>query len=829
MTRRTRTLFIALCVIVGLIVVASVVLRLILTRDRLMALVVPRIEKRVGAEIGFGDIGIRFPFGFGVDVSDLTFDKPLPDGSQMRFSAGTVTVRASLISLIKRKPEINAIDVENADVKLTGTPRGIDILLEGMKSTISIKPSANGFSIKERIEIDALSIVKAESGATLPLGKIMVRGDVDADAGLNSLIINELEVRWADMLSALCSGEVSELSGAREFSITLHSEDIAIASLLDWIKAKPIGDLVPKLRNTLLQKELPVELAGGTMSIDVSATGSAKNPAGIEASGTVTLNDLSVEHALLKDEALVNGGIVFSKRDIRAKNFTAAFGDSKVSIDFDIKMSEDGKPERISFESESEVDLDDIAFDFDEKGVSASGKVTVRVEGGGTPQMIFGLFPSAGKEVSPERIENSWKRFSLNGTVRASEVNVSSKKMPLAVSSLAAEAEIQHGDIKSFKADFRLDGSPFSCTGSMLGIMPAFAELASIVEKANRGEAPPSLGEALDGAYNAPDISLNIMGKSFDVRPFQELSKAKKEGKDAEMKKTGAQEVPGGISFAYNPASAILMKSTSFFVRVDSIVTEKAVFTSLYAKGTIRDGRMSVTPLLLNYANGKGRGSFRANFRNPPDIKSDIIFSFKDIEAGRVLGDFSKLGDVIDGTFTLKTDTEFASGPGVNTLMSMNATGSTVSSMGRIDISSLLAPLKGFVPLDLSPIEKSDFHDWSGNFKVIDGRLMTDDWRIKSSKANWLIKGSYGFDGTLDFGIRLAIPPVVQKEMKDLRKYGDLVTLFQDAQGNLVLDFHLGGTAKSPKISLDASKAGEKTGDNLINDFMKKARDMFKK
>ena len=75
----------------------------------------------------------------------------------------------------------------------------------------------------------------------------------------------------------------------------------------------------------------------------------------------------------------------------------------------------------------------------------------------------------------------------------------------------------------------------------------------------------------------------------------------------------------------------------------------------------------------------------------------------------------------------------------------------------------------------------------------------------------------------------MAIPPVVKKEMKDLRKYGDLVTLFQDAQGNLVLDFHLGGTAKSPKISLDTSKAGEKTGDNLINDFMKKARDMFKK
>jgi hypothetical protein len=808
-----------------LIVVASVALRLVLTRDRLMTLVVPKIEERVGAQIAFGDIGIRFPFGFGVDIGDLTFDKQLPDGSQARFSAGTVTVRASLLSLIKRKPEIKAIDIRNADVKLTGTPNGIDVALEGMKSTISMKPAAQGFSIRERIGIDEFSLTRG--GTTLPFGAITIDGDVEADEKLNSFNINSLDVRWADMLSAHITGNVQDLTRIPQFSITLRSDDIDIATLVDWIRTKPLGDLVPRLRNTPLQEELPVELGGGVVSIDLSASGTAKALGAIAPTGIISLKELSVGHGILKDEALVDGDIELAKQRIRMKNVVASFGDSRITIDSDIEMSEDGKPERISFESKSEIDLEDIEIEIGEGEGAVRGKVAVNAKGWGTPQTIAGLFPAAGKEVSPERIKESWKRFALEGAVRASEVDVSYRNQPLSVSSLSADAQLQHGDIKSFETDFRLNGSPYSCSGSMVGVLPALSELATIVEKAKRGEGPSSLGEALDEAHNAPDIKLTIKGTAFDARPFQASSKAKREGEQA--KEPGTQQPAGRVPLTYNPVSALLMKNTWFFVRIDSIITEKAVFNGLYTKATIRDGRMRMNPLLLNYAEGMGRGSVRMDFRNMPDVKSDVIFSIRDINAGKALGSFSKHGTIVDGTFTLETNSGFSSGPDVNALMSMNATGSAVSTKGRIDISSLLAPLKGSAPLDLSPIEKFNFHEWTGNFMVVNGRLQTDDWKIKSSKANWLITGSYGFDGTLDFGIQLSIPPLVQNEMKDLRKYGDLVNLLKDGQGNLVLDFRLGGTAKSPKLSLDTSKAEARAGDKLINDFMNKAKDFLKK
>lgn len=831
MTRRKRTLFIVLCVIVGLIVVASVAVRLVFTRDRLMTLVVPRIEKRIGAKIGIGDIGIRFPFGFGVDIRDLTFEKPLPDGSELHFSSGTVTVRASLLSLLRRKPEINSIAVENANVKLLGTPKGIDIIAGGLKASLSVKPDDSGFSISERVEIDALSLTNTGDGTTLPVGKFTVRGDIQAGPDFNSLKINKMDVLWADMLSARISGEVTDVKTARNFSITVSSDDVALVPLLKWIETEPVGAFAPALRGTPLQRELPVELTGGTVGIESSASGSAQEPAGIDASGTITLNDISLEHELLRSELRVAGNLGFSKRGATADNVTATFGRSKVTIGFNVETSADRKPERIAFESDVDMDLGDLQLDFEEKGMSATGKITARIKGEGTPATLNGLFPSAEKELSPERIKNSWERFALEGQIAVNEMNVSSKETPFTVSSLSAEADIVRGDIRDLKTDFMLNGSLFSCNGSLQGFFPAFAELAGVIEKAKRGEVSPSLGEALDRAHNAPSIALELKGRAFDARPLQESAKAKKqkEAATAEQKRTGAVVGSGEVSPLYNPVSALFMKSTSFSVQIDSVITEKAIFTGVYTKGDIKDGRMHAAPFLLNYANGKGNGSIRADFRNPPDVKMNIVLSFRDIEAGRALGSFSKLGTFVDGTFTFKTNADFVSGPGVNPLITMNATGSAFSSNGKVDISSLLAPLKGTAPLDLSPLERFSFREWTSNFRVSNGRLMTDDWKITSSKSNWFISGSYGFDGTLDYAIKLVIPPDVQKEMKDLKKYGDLVNLLRDTDGNLVIDLNLGGTAKSPKLSLDMTQAEKKAGDKLIDDFMKKAKDWLKK
>jgi hypothetical protein len=125
-------------------------------------------------------------------------------------------------------------------------------------------------------------------------------------------------------------------------------------------------------------------------------------------------------------------------------------------------------------------------------------------------------------------------------------------------------------------------------------------------------------------------------------------------------------------------------------------------------------------------------------------------------------------------------------------------------------------------------MQKLDFSKWTGNYSIQNGRLATDDWKIASSGGDFAISGSFGFDGSLDYRAHIVIPPQAQQKMKDLEKFGDMVDLFRDGKGNLVLDLDVGGTAKSPKVALDQTSAKEKAGRKLIDGVKKGAADKLK-
>ena len=87
--------------------------------------------------------------------------------------------------------------------------------------------------------------------------------------------------------------------------------------------------------------------------------------------------------------------------------------------------------------------------------------------------------------------------------------------------------------------------------------------------------------------------------------------------------------------------------------------------------------------------------------------------------------------------------------------------------------------------------------------------------------------GSFGFDGSLDYTATLVIPPAALKNMVDVSKHRDLVALFQDDKGNVILDFTIGGMAKSPKFKLDRTRAERKAGEKLLDELKKKAKGLF--
>jgi hypothetical protein len=826
MKRKGRIFVTVLCVIVGIVIAATVAVRLVLTKDRLLTLVVPRIERRVGATIEIGDIGVRFPFGFGVDVKDLVFNKQLPDSSYLSAATERVVVKASLLSLIRKKPEIERVEIRGGDIFLTGTPRGIDVKLSGLEADLSVRPVEKRFLADVRASMDSVTLFRAAIDEKSSIREISLRGSAESDATFDNLRLEKTSFSWEDLITVKVTGEVADLRGERRLSLDVESRDTRVAPLVDAVLALRLEEMSYRMRGKEIGRNLPFTVTGGTIGFVSKIKGSARDPRTVDVDGTLDLSGIEVLHGKFEQPVHIDGPVRFTGTGARSEDITCTFGRSSAKVGFDAAMSAETREiESVGFDVNADLDVSELAAVGGVPGMAASGAVHASVKGRGSRE-TFAALSSAGKGVPPEVIEQAWKNLSLEGDVRLERVGISAADNPLVVSGLSGTAAISGGDVERIDISCMVNGRPFTVTGSLKRIMPALAEMAAKFDAEN---PPGDLGAFLASIKNDPHATLNVQGRSFDVRPFEAAAEANK-GAAARKDEPPAGGKPEKANpFARNPLAPVFLKNTTFTARLDSIIAAKAVITGIDVRGRVENGKLTADPVMMHYAGGTGNAVVGIDFRDPRRIGTSLRLTFEGIEAGQALGGMRNVGNLIEGRFSFKTDGSFFVSPDIDPLMTLKASGSAESNSGRINIPLFIKPLTEAVGLDLSRLERFEFSDWIGNFMIENGRMFTDDWIIKSKSGDWTIRGSFGFDGTLDYVATVVIPTAVQRDMKDLSKYRDLVDLFRDETGNLVLDLNIGGEAKSPRIKLDRTRAKQKAGEKLFDELKKKAKGIFGK
>ena len=768
MERKKRTALITLCVIAAIIVAAIVTVRVLLTRERLLAIILPKVEQAVDAKVTVGDIGIRFPFGFGVDVTDLSFEKVLPDSSSLAFSSGTVTVRASLVSLIKRTPEITAADVRKGRLSLFNPKQKTELVLRGLESHFSMKPSVGELSMNVKALVDSVLVGARGGPPSIVLNKIVFDGEMTSDPAFTRLTIKKSKVAWEDLITATIEGEVTDLKTRPRLALTVESAEKPLAPIIEKAKSFRLGGPPPTKEAATQAPPIPLEISGGAMSFRTSVEGFAKEPPTLGLSFEVAVKDLA------------------------------------------LKAGE----------------------------IASVGKLSADVKGKGNALAWAGLVPTPTKPMTPQQIAAAWKAVALEGKVDVAEASFAMQpaapqpgappRAPLRVSSLKAAAVISGGDVTSVSGEFLIGASPYTFNATLLNIIPASVELVSIAQavlKSGGGGPIADLGPFLDGMVNVPTITAELRGRSFDARPYEKPLFGKKEGEAppaaaAQPAKPPAPGAPGAILF---------LKNTTFSAKLDSVVAREAVITGIAARGTIRDGRIKIDPATFNYAGGTGKAIVGADVRKPSRVETKVEFSMDNVEAGEALGALSPLGNLIQGRFTMKSNAQLVAGPDINPLLALTAAGSALSNKGTVTLESFIAPLGRIQGFDITPFNKFDYREWAGSFFIKDGRFYADNWRINSTRGAWDIKGSFGFDGSLDYAVRIVLPPDVQAQMKDLNKYKQAFDLMRDAGGNLVLDIHIGGDAKHPSASLDLAKAKGKAQEKLMDSARKKLQQLLKK
>ncbi|MGQ0721217.1 MAG: hypothetical protein ACT4PE_06545 [Candidatus Eiseniibacteriota bacterium] len=108
------------------------------------------------------------------------------------------------------------------------------------------------------------------------------------------------------------------------------------------------------------------------------------------------------------------------------------------------------------------------------------------------------------------------------------------------------------------------------------------------------------------------------------------------------------------------------------------------------------------------------------------------------------------------------------------------------------------------------------FRDLAAAFQVREGRIFTDGVELHGGNAAWKASGSLGFDGQLDYRVQVELDDRLS-DIYRKRLGGELARLLANDSGRLALDFALSGPAAKPQVTVDTSKLAERAKQNLGN------------
>ncbi len=745
MKRTGRRIIITLGIILAVLIVSAVVLRIVFTRDRLVGMILPRAEKALGAQIEVGDVSVQFPFGFGVAIEDLKFQKGLEEGKEIHFSSAKVDVKASLVSLIRRRPRLSAVNISEGSLRSVMKEGGA-IELKGVNSSMSVDPLPAGYRADIRLKADSLLITGE---------------DITERRGAAGIYLGGVVNTAADFADSIGSA----------FPETTFEGELRIPELV---------------------------LSGEALK------------AGVVISGVTGIK-----------------GLELSSDDTR---ISSDYGDMALSyrLVFDSGMA----PEFVEFAGSGRIDLADFAGFIEDKGIEAAGRISYELRGEGKAAPLAGLaerFASTGFLEADNPIPED---FSLEGRLEVENSSFKRIEPPVSMTGLNMSSVISGNDIKDIEASFSFDGTPFKVKGTADNILPALAEIASIYSRGGFDDISPSrFGRLFDGLKVDSRISLDVSGGAVDAGgflPAEGLKEGKKGTASGAQQGKDQEEVKGAQALLANPAALLALKSSVLKVRLAELSSPYGDLSSLSATVKADRGMIVVRPVEAEYAGGKINSSALVDLKDLDQITASASFSASEVKADRAISRFTEAGNIIRGVLDLSGTGRVNFAPGIDPLKSLHARYSVDSKSGVVDFSKYLSSISAATGLDLSRYQNYSYDSWKGDFVVSAGKVIIDEWKMEAKSGNILAAGNIGLDGVLNCRAKIIIPPAVQADMKDLRKYRDLADLFRDESGNLVFPLDIGGTAKSPKVSLNQSGARKKAEEKVMEELKKKAADKLK-
>jgi uncharacterized protein YhdP len=264
---------------------------------------------------------------------------------------------------------------------------------------------------------------------------------------------------------------------------------------------------------------------------------------------------------------------------------------------------------------------------------------------------------------------------------------------------------------------------------------------------------------------------------------------------------------------------------------IGTLTMEKFALTNVRGSMKIVKGIIGLQNFSFNIFDGSFVTKGTLNLQKPERGTFDLAMDMNGVNAHSMLSSFTSFGERMYGKLGMKTTMKGGLDDTLGLIpQTLNGQGNVQVQSGKLTGVKVNKEVAGL--LKLPDLEEINFKDWSNSFTIANGRIVIKDLKITTPSADYVVNGSQGLDGTLDYTMTLLLPEKTSSRVTVPGFAGQAINLFKDGSGRVKLDFAVGGTWDKPQVALDtkaAEKKAEELGKQKVVEEAKKLEEAAKK
>ena len=225
-------------------------------------------------------------------------------------------------------------------------------------------------------------------------------------------------------------------------------------------------------------------------------------------------------------------------------------------------------------------------------------------------------------------------------------------------------------------------------------------------------------------------------------------------------------------------------------------------FRNVSGRLTGRGDVITLKNLFLNTFDGSVIADGTLGLQDIQRPKFELKLDVSNVQAHDALAPFTQFSKYVFGKFSMQSNMRG------QLTDQLEVIPETVTGSGKIQIRD--GKLEGVKALNalarilsLNELKNIEFKQWTNEFAIANSRVLLSDVKIAARDADFLIAGSHGMDGSMDYAMVVNLSTTLSERVKIGGLAQKLIDALKDDRGRLTLNFRIKGTLTEPVLKFD--------------------------